>query len=125
MNLNKNFIWRSAEGNPYAMTVYHCGPLHIETIESAPALLKLHEYGMVTIDSQPSDPGDPYWKEGFQRLIELTQYVVFLFGDTPVEVRFLQLLESDERVALSATLLREGFPPEPQFVDINPTHTER
>lgn len=58
--------------------------------------------------------------------MHLTLYLVFLLGDTSVDKEgFLQLLDDDERVALSANLPREGLPPEEHFAEFVPTHTER
>ncbi|GAB1736906.1 hypothetical protein NU219Hw_g8931t1 [Hortaea werneckii] len=41
---------------------YHRGPIFNETVALVPGLLRLHDYGMLTVESQPSEDTAPTWE---------------------------------------------------------------
>ncbi|GKT67145.1 hypothetical protein ColTof4_13536 [Colletotrichum tofieldiae] len=51
VDLNAEFIKLSADGIQDVYTPYHLGPLDPESLELVPALLRLHEYGILTTNS--------------------------------------------------------------------------
>ncbi|KAK5718306.1 hypothetical protein LTR17_015659 [Elasticomyces elasticus] len=58
LKLNCAFLRGDQELNPI-----HMGPPYAETTPSIPTLIRLHEYGLLTIASQPSKTEEPEWAQ--------------------------------------------------------------
>ncbi|KAK3617927.1 hypothetical protein LTR56_024974 [Elasticomyces elasticus] len=58
IKLNCAFLVGEREFSPY-----HMGPPYAETTPAIPTLIRLHDYGILTTNSQPSKTVGPYWKQ--------------------------------------------------------------
>ncbi|KAI7548686.1 hypothetical protein KC343_g14115 [Hortaea werneckii] len=58
LDLNRKFLRRESN-----RSCYHDGPIFDETIALVPGLLRLHDYGMLTVESQPSEDTAPTWED--------------------------------------------------------------
>ncbi|RMZ23527.1 hypothetical protein D0859_12442 [Hortaea werneckii] len=57
LDLNRKFLRCESK-----RSCYHRGPIFNETIALVPGLLRLHDYGMLTVESQPSQDTAPTWE---------------------------------------------------------------
>ncbi|KAK5123069.1 hypothetical protein LTR85_003265 [Meristemomyces frigidus] len=58
LNLNRAFLRGESEISPY-----HMGPIYAETTSSLPTLLRLHDLGILTTNSQPSKVTGPEYDQ--------------------------------------------------------------
>ncbi|KAL0930292.1 uncharacterized protein CTRU02_214367 [Colletotrichum truncatum] len=111
VDLNVEFIKSSAEGRRDVSTPYHHGPLDEETEELIPSLLHLHEYGLLTTQSQPILASEPEYIAEQQKWYEWRQIpcVDFFFEYQSVEAHlFLSYLINDNRLKVVWTEYRHG-----------------
>jgi len=77
VQLNREFILQSQAGED-VRTPYHTGPLDEETIELIPGLLRLHEYRLLTVCSQPMENEGPCLDDGRWKEDKQVPFVQFL-----------------------------------------------
>jgi hypothetical protein len=84
------------------ITPYHCGPVDEETIPLVPGLLKLHEFALLTIGSQPYEQSvyesGKNWSEYQQR-----PFIIFIMpGKNALSLEFFERLKKRADIVVSA-----------------------
>ncbi|KZL64635.1 hypothetical protein CT0861_10560 [Colletotrichum tofieldiae] len=129
VDLNTEFIELSAAGIQDVHTPYHLRPLDPESEELVPALLHLHEYGMLTTNSQPASASSCFSDEDEEwidiRQIPFVEFFLRLDGTRPMH--FLERLSRDRNLIITAVMHAHGVvvAPLPDGVTAIPLSFER
>ena len=114
LRLNRAFLRGESE-----FTLYHAGPIFVETTPMVPGLLRLHDYGMLTWQSQPWEIRDPFkcgccMDRGWVQ-VEQISFISFLLPQSddriPKETlkAFLVELVTDEDIYVSIIKFENRF----------------
>lgn len=78
LDLNRKFLRGETK-----RSCYHRGPIFDETVALVPGLLRLHDYGMLTMESQPGTAPPPNWVKcpccSDERWIQIQQRAYLMF----------------------------------------------
>ena len=119
VQLNREFILQSQAGED-VQTPYHDGPLCEETIELIPGLLRLHEYRLLTVCSQPMelkvlwDKESHMWIESKQ--VPFVEFLIPYEGETTKA--FISNLIKDSQLITHVCDDRNNFWPDSNAVEI-------
>ncbi|KAI6080471.1 hypothetical protein F4821DRAFT_58761 [Hypoxylon rubiginosum] len=102
------FIKESAEGKDVE-TLYHLGPLEPETTELIPSLLRLHDYGLLTMGSQPAEE-TVIEREGKWFQLSQIPFLDFVVPFRDGTEEFLRDLVADEQLKCTITDFRSDTP---------------
>ncbi|KAK2026923.1 hypothetical protein LX32DRAFT_459082 [Colletotrichum zoysiae] len=111
VKLNVQFIELSRAGRKDIETPYHYGALDAETEELIPSLLRLHNYGLLTTDSQPLLASSPRWSTEDSSWYESRQVPFVSFFSqyqTDGASRFLRNILEDSRLIVIWTKYTNG-----------------